>query len=510
LLPFIDPYEPDPATLRGFAFRAAPGRNILALVALLTLDACTRGAASGPSRSARAAPPQAPSVLWNYEVHAIGPRAGTLHVVADLSAGSSDSLGTDDDAARFIRDVRVETPTGMAPVPVDRGTWNVPCRTRGCRVEYTFALDEAAAQIADADTALAAGGVLVAPPSTWLLRPTDAADANGRFRFRVRTEDGARFASGVLPSPGDANDAFAATTAEMDAASFAAFGTFRDEVVRSGHAAIEVALARSGLAIDGDEAIRWIDRAVRGLTSYYRGFPTPRALVIVVPSAPDARGTVEGVTLGDGGPAVVLRAGPRLTGASAPDDWVATHELIHVTLPSLTRDHAWLSEGLATYVEPVVRARAGLVTPERYWGDLVKGLPQGLPEAGDQGLERTHTWGRTYWGGALFCFLADLRIRAMTNGRRSLDDALRGIVATGANVESHWEIERFLDAGDRATGTAVLADLHRTLGFAPVATDLGALWSQLGVHVVGDRVTFDDAAPLAATRRAITDPKAND
>jgi hypothetical protein len=440
-------------------------------------------------------------------VHAIGPQAGTLRVVAELPPGSSDSLETDDDAAPFVRDVRVETPAGFAPVAGDRGTWKVPCRARGCRVEYTFALGEAAAQVADPDTALAAGGVLVAPPSSWLLRPADAAGAIGRFRFRVRSEDGARFASGVLPFPGDANGTFGAAVEELDASSFSAFGVFRDDTVRSGHASVEVVLAQSGLAIDGDSAFAWIDRAVRGLASYYRGFPTPHALVIVVPAA---RGTVEGVTLGDGGPAVVLRAGPGLTAASAPDDWVATHELIHVTLPSLTRDHAWLSEGLATYVEPVVRTRAGLVTPERYWGDLVKGLPQGLPEAGDQGLERTHTWGRTYWGGALFCFLADLRIRALTHDRRSLDDALRGIAATGANVESHWNIERFLETGDHATGTAVLADLHRTLGFTPVQTDLGALWSELGVRAQGDHVTFDDDAPLAATRRAITDPKAND
>ena len=440
-------------------------------------------------------------------MHAVGALGGTLHVVADLSPGSSDTLGTDDDAAAFVRDVRIETSNGFAPVVASGGTWTVPCRAKGCRIEYTFALSEAAARVAEADTALAAGGVLVAPPSTWLLRPTDAQETRGLFRFRVRTDDGTRFASGVLPAPNEANGTFSASTAELDASSFSAFGAFRDAIVKSGPASVEVALAQTGLAIDSDGAVAWIDRAVRGLASYYRGFPTPRALVIVVPAS---HGTVEGVTLGDGGPAVVLHAGPGLTVASAPDDWVATHELLHVTLPSLTRDHAWLSEGLATYVEPIVRARAGLVTPERYWGDLVKGLPQGQPEAGDEGLERTHTWGRTYWGGALFCFLADLRIRALTHGRRSIDDALRGIVATGANVQSHWDVARFLDTGDRATGTAVLAELYRTHGFGAVSTDLAALWSQLGVHVLGDRVTFDDGAPLAATRRAITAAEAND
>src|SRR5208282_1720298 len=127
----------------------------------------------------------------------------------------------------------------------------------------------------------------------------------------------------------------------------------------------------------------WLDRAVSGLAAYYGTFPTPRALVVVVPGTASE---TEGETLGDGGASIVIRAAKGLTISRTRDDWVMVHELIHVTLPSLGRQQAWLSEGLATYVEPIVRTRAGIVTVERFWSDLVKGLPQGLPEPGDQGL----------------------------------------------------------------------------------------------------------------------------
>ena len=200
-----------------------------------------------------------------------------------------------------------------------------------------------------------------------------------------------------------------------------------------------------------------------------------------------------------------MRAAPGLTPAALRDDWVVTHELLHVSLPSLGPEHAWLSEGIATYVEPVVRARTGLVTHEVYWRELVEGLPQGLPEAGDRGLERTNTWGRTYWGGALFCFVADIAIREQTRNTRSFDDALRGIVAAGADVEAHWTVERFIEVGDRATGTAALAELYRSMALAPGTIDLASLWQRLGVHVESGKVTFDDRAPLAPIRRAMTD-----
>jgi hypothetical protein len=242
--------------------------------------------------------------------------------------------------------------------------------------------------------------------------------------------------------------------------------------------------------------------AVGAISSYYGRFPVERTLVVVQAGRPDA--PTRGETLGDGGPAVLVRVGSKVTAATTRDDWIVTHELLHVTLPSFTRDHVWLSEGLPTYVEPIARARAGLVTPERFWQDLVDGLPQGLPGKDDEGLERTHTWGRTYWGGALFCFLADVKIRERTGNGRSLDDALRGVVATGSDVEAHWSIDQFLDVGDRATGTSVLHDLYRDLALAPGTVDLPALWARLGVRLEHGRARFDEGAPLASVRRAIT------
>jgi predicted metalloprotease with PDZ domain len=145
------------------------------------------------------------------------------------------------------------------------------------------------------------------------------------------------------------------------------------------------------------------------------------------------------------------------------------------------------------------------VKPEAFWHDLVEGVPQGLPEPGDQGLDRTDTWGRRYWGGALFYFVADLRIREQTKNARSLDDALRGVAATGATVEDHWSIEQFLEVADRATGTHVMADLYKAWALAPEGVDLAAIWQRLGVRIVArGEAGFDDSAPLANVRRAIT------
>jgi len=58
--------------------------------------------------------------------------------------------------------------------------------------------------------------------------------------------------------------------------------------------------------------------------------------------------------------------------------------------------------------------------------------------------------------------------------------------------------------GDTATQTTVLKDLHNELGPKPGEVNLDALWLRLGVKFSRGVVTFDNSAPLADIRTAIT------
>jgi hypothetical protein len=54
----------------------------------------------------------------------------------------------------------------------------------------------------------------------------------------------------------------------------------------------------------------------------------------------------------------------------------------------------------------------------------------------------------------------------------------------------------------------VLTRLHNEMGPKPVTPDLSSLWRDLGVKAQGETIAFDDTAPLAAIRKAITEPRA--
>jgi hypothetical protein len=215
---------------------------------------------------------------------------------------------------------------------------------------------------------------------------------------------------------------------------------------------------------------------------------------------------IHGTSWGYRGAAIRIPLGRGVTDEQLLGSWVMVHEMVHLAFPSLPDQQNWLDEGLATYVEPIARAQAGQLSAEQVWRGFTKGMPQGRPRAGDQGLDHTPTWGRTYWGGAIFCLLADTEIRRRTSNARGLRDALRAITAEGGNKENEWSLDRVIDVGDRATGVPVLKETYERMKEAPADVDLPALWSELGIVLQGNSVAFDDSAPLAAVRKAITIP----
>jgi len=248
-----------------------------------------------------------------------------------------------------------------------------------------------------------------------------------------------------------------------------------------------------------------IGNAARAVTTYYGQFPVKHLTIRV--RFHDGRGARSGKTFPQrNGALITVSVGESSSAGDLAREWLMTHEMVHLTFPSVADRHHWIEEGVATYVEPIARARTGQLTPEKVWGDMVAGMPQGLPQAGDRGLDYTHTWGRTYWGGALFCFMADVEIRQRTGNAHGLEDALRAILKAGGTIESEWPLSKAFEIGDRATGVPVLQELYAATKDKPKIFDLDKLWKDLGVVCQPGSVTFDDSAPLAAIRRAITAP----
>jgi hypothetical protein len=269
-----------------------------------------------------------------------------------------------------------------------------------------------------------------------------------------------------------------------------------------GNARIDIMIAGSALPLPAKDVIGWVTSAAASVTAYYGRFPVPQVLIRITPF--EGKGVRNGMTFGDRDGRITVRVGKETAPAELASDWMLTHEMVHLAFPSVDEKHHWIEEGIATYVEPIARIQTGHLKEEQMWLDLVRDMPQGLPQVGDRGLDHTHTWGRTYWGGALFCLLADVEIRRQTNKAKGLQHALRGILEAGGDIRREWSLEDALRTGDHAVGVDVLQPLYTSMKDKPVSVDLKSLWTQLGVRSDGASVRFDDSAALAAIRRAIT------
>ncbi len=244
----------------------------------------------------------------------------------------------------------------------------------------------------------------------------------------------------------------------------------------------------------------WIHDAAKAVITVYGRYPVKQATIEV--QVGKGSGVGGGRTWN--GHLIRVRVGADATRTSLHNDWVITHEMFHLGFPDTEDGLDWMGEGLSTYMEPLARARAGNLSAEDVWTSMLDGLPKGLPRAGDQGLDHTQTWGRTYWGGALFWLLADIEIRQKSGNRKSLDDVLRAIMIEGGDGSQTWPAAKIFRRGDAAIGMPILEKLDERLGARPETTDLDSLWQRLGIDRRDGKVTFNDSASLAGIRRALT------
>lgn len=185
---------------------------------------------------------------------------------------------------------------------------------------------------------------------------------------------------------------------------------------------------------------------------------------------------------------------------AAHNDWVLVHELVHIGFPTFQNEGRWLSEGLATYYEPLLRTRAGWRAAEGLWGEWRRELERG---AGAQ-LERGGGIDAVYWGGALFLLHADVAIRKATGNAKSLDDVVQGIVRAGGSTEHVWTVRDTLAKADAITGTHVLSELYARCVVRGEVLLAAPLLHDLGVGERDGRVQLEDDAPLADIRKRIT------
>jgi len=395
----------------------------------------------------------------------------------------------EDRALSYVTDLRVEQRDGVA------------------EARYRFDLTGLARAVDSTSLAVQRGSGVLAILGSWLLEPQGYEHAP-TIDIRMMTGPGLVFAAG-LPKVGDA---WRLAGAPVATAGYTALGrlAYRELAVaapgslRPGQPKADAVLRVAILDGVGEGAradlFDWVERTAQAQSNYWQGFTARQALLGLVPVT-HRRGVGYGRSVPGGGVTVMVEVGTDVDRRRLFDDWVLTHELIHTGMPFIRRGGTWFMEGAATYVEPIIRARAGWKTEEAVWKEWVMNMPQGagvfprgLPAASGR---------ENYWGGAIFMLLADLAIRRESDGAKGLEDCLAGALWEGLDGAGRVSLEAYAQACNRATGTKAMSELIDRHVNTNTAVDLDALWKDLGVALVDGRIVLDDGAPQAKWRKMI-------
>jgi predicted metalloprotease with PDZ domain len=177
-------------------------------------------------------------------------------------------------------------------------------------------------------------------------------------------------------------------------------------------------------------------------------------------------------------------------------------------LPYVSSQDRWLSEGLASYYQNVLRARDGRLSEQEAWERLHAGFERGRRATREETLsEATRSgWGsimRVYWSGAAMMLKADSRLRALSKGEQSLDSALEKLGDCCMTRGRNWRARDLLAELDRLTGFTVFSDLYDNHVLDKEFPDVQSTFTKLGIVPRQESVTIDNDAPWNGIRMSI-------
>jgi len=182
-------------------------------------------------------------------------------------------------------------------------------------------------------------------------------------------------------------------------------------------------------------------------------------------------------------------------------DWTAFHEFSHLLIPYRGYGNIWFSEGLATYYQNVIQARAGLIREDELWNELASGFERGrqennlshlnLKEISDN-MRKYRNFMRVHWSGVHYWLSVDVKLRQLSQNDMSLDTVLKQLNDCCYNksmsaseiaekldqlVGVHWpsnksSIKIFKPAFDQYKASHTMPD------YVPLLSSLGVIYNQ--------------------------------
>ncbi len=266
----------------------------------------------------------------------------------------------------------------------------------------------------------------------------------------------------------------------------------------------------SNMSSDKKEILRqWVNHSRDALTLVYGELPVDHFITKIEFSKRDSGVVPWGEVSRNTIPEVTLVVNPKSTLNELKADWTIYHEFSHLLIPYDVGDARWFSEGLASYYQNIIQARAGMFSENKMWQKLYDGFERGKKETGynhqklsylSDNINQNHSYMRVYWSGALYWLKADIALRERNTGY-SLDKALYELHK--CCFDRYLSAEEITKQLDKLTQNSIFTTLFAKFSESYALPNHMNELRSLGIELDAGQVTLKKETKKNQIRRAI-------
>jgi len=254
---------------------------------------------------------------------------------------------------------------------------------------------------------------------------------------------------------------------------------------------------------------QWISHSSDALKLVYGELPVNHFITKIKASKRNSGVVPWGEVSRDYPPEVTLVINPNSTINELKGDWTIYHEFSHLLIPYDTGDARWFSEGLASYYQNIIQARAGMFNEEKMWQKLYEGFERGKKETNynhqklsylSDHIDQNHNYMRIYWSGALYWLKADMALRKLKPSY-SLDKALYQLQK--CCFDRYLTAEEITKQLDKLTNSTIFTSLFTDFSESYTLPKYIDELHSLGVNQYAGQIKLKNNAEYSHIRRAI-------
>ncbi|ARN75068.1 hypothetical protein [Oceanicoccus sagamiensis] len=259
-----------------------------------------------------------------------------------------------------------------------------------------------------------------------------------------------------------------------------------------------------------DKLTQWLKLVGQSMTTVYGRLPLNTIMVEFIPYRKANEPVPFGKVIRWPKQGISFYVNPAISLDRFINDWTAYHEFSHLMIPYPGDDAMWFSEGLASYYQNLVMARAGVLSPLAAWQKIFDGFVRGANDTKRQDLTlgelspqmwQNRSFMRVYWSGAYYFMAVDIALREQG---QSLDEVMLGLQQCCLHKSRDWTVTELIQTLDQLSHSRVFSEQYQQSINSKQLQGFEPAFNQIGLGLKGGKLYQMKTNKLGLSQQIMT------